>query len=117
MINNRSQTKTFSETRWDLIVQYYDMLLLVNPSPLVELNRAIALGMLSGPREALDITDKLLKDGALSDYPLLYATRADFLKKLGQTDQAIKAYNMALDRTQQQPQRRYLEKQLSEILK
>ena len=104
-------------TRWDLIVGYYDMLMSVNPSPIIELNRAIALGMQKGPGTGLSIINKLLEDGNLISYHLIYSAKADFSKRLGLNDEAIEAYKKAIELVRQEPERRYLEKQLAEILK
>lgn len=104
-------------TRWDLIIDYYDMLLISNPSPIVELNRAIAVGMHKGPRVGLSIIDNLLKEGKLGSYHLIYSAKADFSKRLGRTNDAIKAYEKAIELVKQEPERRYLKKQLSEISK
>lgn len=104
-------------TQWDLIIGYYDMLLSINPSPVVELNRAIAVGMHEGPKAGLDIVHRLLKNEKLSSYHLIYSAQADLSKKLGLKEGAIKAYRRAIELVRQEPELRYLEKQLSEILK
>ena len=104
-------------TQWDLIIGYYDMLLSITPSPVVELNRAIAVGMHEGPQTGLAIINNLLKQGKLASYHLIYSAQADFSKRLGRKDEAIKAYQKAIELTRQEPERRYLKNQLSEILK
>ena len=103
-------------TQWDLIIGYYDMLLTINPSPVVELNRAIAVGMHEGPKAGLAIIERLLNNEKLNSYHIIYAAQADFLKKLGLIDEAIKAYQLAIELVRQEPEERYLKKQLSEIL-
>jgi len=103
-------------TQWELIVGYYDMLFSINPSPVVELNRAIAVGMHEGPKAGLDIIDRLLKIKKLNAYHIIYAVQADFYKKLGLIDKAINAYQQAIELVRQEPEKRYLKKQLSEIL-
>jgi len=103
-------------TQWALIIDYYDMLLTIHPSPVVELNRAIAVGMHAGPQAGLTIIERLLNNKQLSAYHIIYAAQADFLKKLGLKDEAIKAYERAIDLVRQEPEERYLKKQLSEIL-
>ena len=103
-------------TQWDLIIGYYDMLLSINPSPVVELNRAIAVGMQEGPKAALTIIDRLLKNDKLNSYHIIYAAQAEFYKKLGLIDKAVMAYQRAIDLVRQEPEERYLKKQLSEIL-
>jgi len=103
-------------TQWDLIIGYYDMLLSINPSPVVELNRAIAIGMNKGPKAGLSIIKDLLKVESLNTYHFTYAAQADFSNRLGLKDEAIKAYQRAIKLVRQEPERRYLEKKLSEIL-
>lgn len=103
-------------TQWELIVAYYDMLLSINSSPVVELNRAIAVGMLEGPEVGLTIIENLLENKKLNAYHTIYAVQADFCKKLGLIDQAINAYERAIQLVRQEPEERYLKKQLSEIL-
>ena len=103
-------------TQWNLIIDYYDMLLSINPSPVVELNRAIAVGMHEGPKAGLAIIQRLLKNKKLASYPTIYSAQAEFSKKLGLKDEAIKAYQRAIELTGQEQQKRYLKKQLSEIL-
>lgn len=104
-------------TEWDLIIGYYDMLLSINPSPVVELNRAIAVGMLEGPKAGLAIIQQLLKNEKLNSYHIVYSAQAEFSKKLGLKIEAIKAYKRAIELVRQEPEERYLKKQLSEILK
>ena len=103
-------------TQWDLIVDYYNMLMSVNPSPVVELNRAIAVGMHEGPKAGLTIIESLLLENRLSSYHIIYAAKADFLKRLGLIDEAINAYQHAIELVKQEPELRYLEKQLASIL-
>ena len=107
---------SIENTQWELIIGYYDMLLSINPSPIVELNRAIAVGMHKGPKVGLAIIEGLLKNDILCSYHITYAAQADFLKKLGLIDQAIKAYQRAIELVRQEPEERYLKKQLSKIL-
>lgn len=104
-------------TRWDLIVGYYDMLLVVNPSPVVELNRAIAVGMHEGPESGLSIINELARKKKLDSYHLLYSAKADFSRRAGKKRQAIKAYRKAIELAGQDAERRYLENQLAEVLK
>jgi len=103
-------------TQWALIIGYYDMLLSIHPSPVVELNRAIALGMSEGPKAGLMVIDCLLEDKKLTAYHFIYAAQAEFLKKLGLKDQAINAYQRAIELVQQAPEKRYLKQQLSDLL-
>lgn len=103
-------------TQWELIIGYYDMLLSIHPSPVVELNRAIAVGVHKGPKAGLVIIERLLENEKLNAYHIIYAAQADFSKKLGLIDEAIKAYQRALELVGQEPEERYLKKQLAEIL-
>ncbi len=103
-------------TEWELIVGYYDMLLSINPSPVVELNRAIAVGMHEGPKAGLAIIDRLLENKKLNSYHIIYAAQADFCKKMGLMDKASNAYKRAIELVRQEPEERYLKRQLSEIL-
>jgi RNA polymerase sigma-70 factor, ECF subfamily len=102
-------------TRWDLIISYYDMLLSINPSPIVEFNRAIAVGMLEGPEAGLFIINDLLKKNELNSYHLIYSAKADFSEKLGLNEEAIKAYKKAIELVRQVPERRYLKNKLAEL--
>lgn len=102
-------------TQWDLIIHYYDLLLDINPSPVVKLNQAIAVGMHKGPEAGLNLINDLIKESKLDSYHLLWSAQADFLKKLGRKDEAINAYKRAVELVRQEPERRYLEKQQTEI--
>jgi len=103
-------------TRWDLIIDYYDMLLSIHSSPVIELNRAIAVGMYKGPEAALAILDRLQKNKQLQASHMIYAARAEFSKRLGLCDAAIKAYQKAIELTRQESGKRYLKQQLKNIL-
>jgi len=108
--------ESVESTQWDLIIGYYDMLLSIHPSPVVELNRAIAVGMHEGPRKGLNIITELLKNKKINSYHSIFAAQAEFSKQLGLVDDAVKAYERAIDLANQEPEKRYLRKQLSEIL-
>jgi RNA polymerase sigma factor (sigma-70 family) len=86
-------------TDWTRIVQLYDRLRQVTPSPVVELNRAVAVGMARGPAAALDIVEGLVHDGALARYPWLHSVRGDLLDKLGRRDSARVAFEQAAELT------------------
>lgn len=103
---------TFAETDWRQIVGLHDLLLQVAPSPVVELNRAIAVAMCDGPATGLAIIDELLARGELADYDFTHAARADLLRRLGRKEEALAAYQQALTRTAQEAQRRFLKQQL-----
>ena len=102
-------------TDWAEIVALYDALLRVSPSPVVELNRAVAVAMRDGPAPGLEIVEGLLGRGELKDYRLAHAARADLYRRLGQRDRAREAYRRALELTRQEPERRFLEGRLAEL--
>jgi RNA polymerase sigma-70 factor (ECF subfamily) len=102
-------------TDWAQIVRLYDMLLETGPSPVVELNRAIAVAMRDGPSAGLALIDALLDRGELADYHPAHAVRADLNRRLGRVDQAAASYRRALTLARQEPERRFLERRLAEI--
>jgi len=106
---------TVAATDWAQIVGLHDLLLQVVPSPVVELNRAVAVAMRDGPAAGLALIDALLTRGDLGNYPLMYAARADLYRRLGRTVEAQAAYRQALDLTQQEPERRFLERRLIDL--
>src|SRR6185503_6204747 len=93
-------------TDWREIVGLYDILLRVDPSPIVELNRAVAVAMRDGPADGLALVDAILARGDLQDYRLAHAASADLCRRLGETGQARASYERALALTQQEPERR-----------
>ena len=103
-------------TNWNLIVGYYDMLAKLQDSLVVALNRAIAVGMRDGLRAGLGIVDGLLDTGALSNYHLAHAARADLARRAGSLDEARESYRRAIELVRQEPERRYLERRLARIL-
>ncbi|MGE0645445.1 MAG: RNA polymerase sigma factor [Nitrospira sp.] len=103
------------QTDWAQIVALYDLLLRIEPSPITELNRAVAVAMRDGPKQGLEIVDTLLTTGELATYHLAHAARADLLRRLGQSSEARLSYQQALALTRQEPERRFLEKRLSEL--
>jgi RNA polymerase sigma-70 factor (ECF subfamily) len=102
-------------TDWAQIVALYDLLMRAAPSPIVELNRAVAVAMRDGPAAGLTLVDAILARGELGDYHLIHATRADFCRRLGQAAEARASYERALALTKQEPERRFLEKRLAEL--
>ncbi len=102
-------------TDWAQIVALYDLLARVVPSPVVELNRAVAIAMRDGPAAGLERIDALLDRGELADYHLAYAARADLCRRLGLTSEARVAYDQALALARQEPERRFLERRLAEL--
>ena len=103
------------ETDWAQIVALYDLLLRAEPSPIIELNRAVAVAMRDGPAKGLELVDALLKRDELAQYHLAHAARADFCRKLGRKIDARVSYERALALAKQEPERRFLEKRLMEL--
>ncbi|MEK7762769.1 MAG: RNA polymerase sigma factor [Nitrospirota bacterium] len=110
-----AQAPSAAATDWGQIVALYDLLLQAHPSPVVELNRAVAVAMRDGPLEGLLLIDTILTRGELGNYHLAHAARADFCRRLGRTTEARASYERALGLTLQEPERRFLEKRLSEL--
>ena len=110
-----SVSSSMETTDWTQIVTLYDMLMEANPSPVVELNRAIAVAMRDGPSAGLVLVDALLDRGELADYHPAHAARADLNRRLGHIEEAAASYRRALDLARQQPERRFLQKRLDEI--
>ena len=106
---------TAAETDWGEIAALYDVLGHLAPSPVVALNRAVALAMLDGPATGLAEIDRLLSDGALEDYHLAHAARADLCRRLGRTEDARTSYLRALDLAKQEPERRFLQARLDAL--
>ncbi len=102
-------------TDWAEIVGLYDVLVRVEPSPVVELNRAVAVAMRDGPQAGLSLIDAILARGELSDYRLAHAAQAELCRRLGRTADARAAYVRALSLTQQEPERRFLQRRLAEL--
>ncbi len=102
-------------TDWSEIVGLYDVLLRVDPSPVIELNRAVAVAMRDGPSAGLALIDAILARGDLQDYRLAHAAQADMYRRLERPEQARDAYTRALALTRQEPERRFLERRLAEL--
>jgi len=102
-------------TDWRQIVVLYDALLHLEPSPVIELNRAVAVAMRDGPASGLALVDALLERGELAGYRLAHAARADLCRRLGRTAQARAAYQRALELTSQESERRFLARRLAEL--
>ena len=103
-------------TDWAQIVGLYDALLLGNPSPVVELNRAVAVAMRDGPRAGIALIDDILARGELEDYYLAHSARADFYRRLGEVEQARASYEKALALARPEVARRFLTRRLQELL-
>jgi RNA polymerase sigma-70 factor (ECF subfamily) len=103
------------QTDWDRIASLYDVLARIQPSPVVELNRAVAVAMRDGPGAGLALIDDILTRGDLTDYHLAHSARAELCRRLGRTAEARTSYQRALALTQQEPERRFLERRLREL--
>lgn len=110
-----AEAKTAEQTDWRQIVGLYDVLLRATPSPVVELNRAVAIAMSDGVEAGLALIDDILARGQLADYHLAHAARADLCRRLGRTEEARISYKRALELAQQGPERKFLEGRLSEL--
>jgi RNA polymerase sigma-70 factor (ECF subfamily) len=110
-----AEAPSADETDWREIVGLYDLLLRITPSPVVALNRTVALAMRDGPEAGLAALDELLGEGVLDGYQLAYAARADFCRRLGRHVEAREAYQRAIKLTAQTPARRFLEKRLAAL--
>ena len=102
-------------TDWAEIVGLYDALLGFDASPVIELNRAVALAMRDGPAAGLAIVDRILARGDLADYRLAHAARAELCRRLGRTADARGSFERALALTRQEPERRFLERRIAEL--
>ena len=103
------------DTNWTQIVALYDLLEQLMPSPIVSLNRAVAVAMAKGPQPALDLIAELAASGELDDYHLLHAARADMLRRMGSNDEAAASYETALRLASNDSERRFLERRLNEV--
>lgn len=110
-----AEAASLEQTDWVQIVGLYDELLRLQPSPVIELNRAVALAMRDGEQAGLEEIDRLLATGELDGYHLAHAARADLLRRLGRREQAIAAYRQALALAQQGPDRQFLHNRLEEL--
>jgi RNA polymerase sigma-70 factor (ECF subfamily) len=102
-------------TDWAEIARLYDLLNLVEPSPIVELNRAVAVAMRDGPEAGLVLIDAILARGDLAEYHLAHSARADMCRRLGRVADARTSYQRALTLARQEPERRFLVKRLAEL--
>jgi RNA polymerase sigma-70 factor (ECF subfamily) len=104
-------------TDWNQIAGLYSLLLRINPSPVVELNRAVAIAQRDGAASGVALIDAIFERGDLKDYYLAYATHADFCRKMGKLTEAIESYRKALALARQKPARRFLQRRLMELEK
>ena len=110
-----AEAESSAATDWRQIVAIYDQLLRIQPSPVVALNRAVAIAMRDGPEAGLAQIDAVLEHGGLANYYLAHSARADMYRRLGRTGEARSAYERALALTQQEPERRFLTRRLEEL--
>jgi RNA polymerase sigma-70 factor (ECF subfamily) len=110
-----AEARNAAATDWTQIAALYDVLARAEPSPVVDLNRAVAVAMRDGPEAGLALIDAILARGELADYHLAHSARADLCRRLGRTAEARTSYEQALGLTRQEPERRFLERRLREI--
>jgi len=110
-----AEARTPGATEWARIVGLYDALARADPSPVVELNRAVAVAMRDGPSAGLALIDAILARGDLADYHLAHSARADLCRRLGRSAEARASYQRALGLTRQEPERRFLERRLGDL--
>jgi len=103
------------ETDWEQIAALYTLLLQRHPSPVIALNRAVAVAMARGPAAGLRLVEELGESGALAEHHLYWSARADLLRRLGRQDEAAAAYAEALRRVAVGPERRFLERRIREL--
>lgn len=110
-----AQAPSAEATDWGEIVGLYNLLMRIEPSPVVELNRAVAVAMRDGPAAGLALVDAILERGELQDFHLAHSARADLCRRLGRTAEARAAYQRALALARQEPERRFLQRRLDEL--
>jgi RNA polymerase sigma-70 factor (ECF subfamily) len=110
-----AQAREPGETDWNEIVGLYDVLSQADPSPVVELNRAVAVAMRDGPAAGLALIDAILTRGDLEDYHLAHSAKAELCRRLGKAAEARASYERALCLTRLEPERQFLETRLKEL--
>jgi RNA polymerase sigma-70 factor, ECF subfamily len=110
-----AEAESVAATDWRQIVALYNQLLRIQPSPVVHLNRAVAIAMCDGPEAGLAQIDAILEHGELANYYLAHSARADMCRRLGRTAEARSAYEKALALTQQEPERQFLEERIRQL--
>ncbi|WP_353068274.1 RNA polymerase sigma factor [Tunturibacter empetritectus] len=110
-----AEAESAAATDWRQIVALYNRLVRIQPSPVVELNRAVAIAMRDGPEVGLTHIDAVLEDGELEDYYLAHSARADMYRRLGRTSEARSSYEKALALTQQEPERHFLQERIRQL--
>ena len=109
------QAERYEDTDWPQIAALYEVLVRIHPSPVIELNHAVAVSMVDGPERALRLVDSISQRGDLAGYHMLPAVRGDLLRRMGRRDEAIAAYRQALTSTELEPERRFLTARLAEL--
>src|SRR6266496_3675402 len=110
-----AEAESAAGTDWRQIVALYNRLVRIQPSPVVELNRAVAIAMRDGPEAGLTLIDAVLEHGDLANYYLAHSARADMYRRLGRTAEARSAYEKALALTQQEPERQFLQERIRQL--
>ena len=110
-----AEAESTAATDWRKIVSLYSQLLRIHPSPVVQLNRAVAIAMRDGPEAGLTHIDAVLEQGELADYYLVHSARADMYRRLGRTAEARSSYEKALALTQQEPERQFLQERIRQL--
>jgi len=110
-----AEAESVAATDWRQIVALYDQLARIQPSPVVQLNRAVAIAMCDGPEAGLAHIDAVLEQGELANYYLAHSARADMCRRLGRTAEARSAYEKALALTQQEPERQFLQERIRQL--
>ena len=110
-----AEAKSVAATDWGQIVALYDQLVRIQPSPVVRLNRAVAIAMRDGPEAGLAQIDAVLEQGELANYYLAHSARADMYRRLGRTSEARSSYEKALALTQQEPERQFLQERIRQL--
>lgn len=109
------RAERYEDTDWPQIAALYEVLVRIHPSPVIELNHAVAVSMVDGPERALRLVDSISQHGDLAGYHMLPAVRGDLLRRIGRRDEAIAAYRQALTSTELEPERRFLTAKLAEL--
>jgi RNA polymerase sigma-70 factor (ECF subfamily) len=110
-----AEAESTAATDWRQIVALYDQLVRIQPSPVVYLNRAVAIGLRDGPEAGLAHIDAVLEDGELANYYLAHSARADMCRRLGRTAEARSSYEKAFSLTQQEPERQFLQERIRQL--
>ena len=109
------RAERYEDTDWPQIAALYEVLVRIHPSPVIELNHAVAVSMVDGPERALRLVDSISQHGDLAGYHMLPAVRGDLLRRMDRRDEAIAAYRQALTSTELEPERRFLTAKLAEL--